>query len=104
MNLNDAYVSLKQAKLLKEKGFPQKVCNSTIDIAQPSLYLVHNWLIEEKNIFIDVLFGYHDGKLYFYCNLISLSNYVCKHVDCTQRFKSYGEALSAGIDKALLYI
>ena len=40
----------------------------------------------------------------FYCNLISLNNYLCKHIDCTQRFKSYGEALSAGIDKALLYI
>lgn len=46
MNLNDAYVSLEQAKLLKEKGFPQKVYNSTFDISQPSLYLVHNWLIE----------------------------------------------------------
>ena len=46
MNLIGDFVSLEQSKLLKEKGFPQKVYNSTFDISLPSLYLFHNWLIE----------------------------------------------------------
>lgn len=134
--INDDYVTLEQAKILKEKGFPHQTwcsyvfredwseetyseiseskplgtyspfgcitCMSESDIAMPTLSIVHKWLIEEKKIFIDITFGILRNEI-FWCS--SLNNLDCSKqsmiCDAGHMCKSYVEALSIGIDKAL---
>ena len=126
-------VTFKQAKILKEKGFPQpnecpsyKEGREFTDLGEgsyyaPSLSLVQKWLIEEKNFIVNVVPAMDwDDKAMRYCNL----HYECWYGQvgtpsiCTLRsnekdfggnykdakFETYEEALSEGINKALTLI
>lgn len=134
--IEDNYVTLEQAKILKEKGFHQqawcsyvfredwseetyseisdskplgtyspfgcKVCMSESDIARPTLSIVHKWLIEEKKIFIDITFGIFRNEIYWYSSLSNLDCFKPSMIcDAGDKCKTYIEALSIGIDKAL---
>ena len=122
-------VTLEQAKILKEKGFPQpNECpdEKFTDLGEgsyyaPSLSLVQKWLIEEKNFIVNVVPAMDwDDKAMRYCNF----HYECWYGQvgtpsiCTLRsnekdfggnykdakFETYEEALSEGINKALTLI
>ena len=123
MNLIDDYVSLEQAKLLKENGFPQEFtngckvfctvgefkgkivsyndCASERDkksIAAPSLYVVQKWLRNEHNIHLVI----HKDRI----DEWSVYGHEISPIELTvfsllTGFDSYEEALSAGITKAL---
>ena len=123
MNLIDDYVSLEQAKLLKENGFPQEFtngckvfctvgefkgkivsyndCASERDkksIAAPSLYVVQKWLRNEHNIHLVI----HKDRI----DEWSVYGHEISPIEFTvfsflTGFDSYEEALSAGITKAL---
>ena len=122
-------VTFKQAKILKEKGFPQpNECpnGEFTDLGEssyyaPSLSLVQKWLIEEKNFIVNVVPAMDwDDKVMKYCNF----HYECWYGEvgtpsiCTLRsnekdfggnykdakFETYEEALSEGINKALTLI
>ena len=123
MNLIDDYVSLEQAKLLKENGFPQEFtngckvfctvgefkgkivsyndCASERDkksIAAPSLYVVQKWLRNEHNIHLVI----HKDRI----DEWSVYGHEISPIEFTVfslliGFDSYEEALSAGITKAL---
>ena len=126
-------VTLEQAKILKEKGFPQpnecpsyKEDGEFTDLGEgsyyaPSLSLVQKWLIEEKNFIVNVVPAMDwDDKAMRYYNF----HYECWYGQvgtpsiCTLRsnekdfggnykdakFETYEEALSEGINKALTLI
>lgn len=123
MNLIDDYVSLEQAKLLKEKGFPQEFTNGckvfcTVgefkgkivsyndcaperdknSIAAPSLYAVQKWLRNTHNIHLVI----HKDRI----DEWSVYGHEIAPIEFTvfplhTGFDSYEEALSAGITKAL---
>ena len=123
MNLIDDYVSLEQAKLLKENGFPQEFtdgckvfctvgelkgkivnyneCSKEKDkkfIVAPSLYIVQKWLRNEHNIHLVI----HKDRIYEW----SVYGHEIAPIEFTvfallTEFDSYEEALSAGITKAL---
>ena len=123
MNLIDDYVSLEQAKLLKENGFPQEFTNGckvfcTVgefkgkivsyndcaterdkkSIAAPSLYVVQKWLRNEHNIHLVI----HKDRI----DEWSIYGHEIAPIEFTvfplhTGFSSYEEALSAGITKAL---
>lgn len=123
MDLNDDYVSLEQAKLLKENGFPQEFTNGckvfcTVgefkgkivsyndcaperdkkSIAAPSLYVVQKWLRNEHNIHLVI----HKDRI----DEWSVYGHEISPIEFTvfpllTGFDSYEEALSAGITKAL---
>ena len=123
MNLNDDYVSLEQAKLLKENGFPQEFtngckvfctvgefkgkivsyndCASERDkksIAAPSLYVVQKWLRNEHNIHL-VIHKDRIDEWSVYGHEISPIEFTV--FSLLTGFDFYEEALSAGITKAL---
>ena len=123
MNLIDDYVSLEQAKLLKENGFPQEFTNGckvfcTVgefkgkivsyndcaperdkkSIAAPSLYIAHKWLRNKHNIHLVI----HKDRI----DEWSVYGHEISPIEFTvfplfTGFYSYEEALSAGITKAL---
>lgn len=127
MNKED-YVSLEVAKLLKEKGYDEyceayyhlywmgefteeesfeispsknfKNSNNVYRVGAPTLYEAQKWLRNIHGIYIDIL--YYNGDYYMYDiltipkhDLIGLSDrpYI--------QYKSYEEALNAGILEAL---
>ena len=123
MNLIDDYVSLEQAKLLTENGFPQEFtngckvfctvgefkgkivsyndCASERDkksIAAPSLYVVQKWLRNEHNIHL-VIHKDRIDEWSAYGHEISPIEFTV--FSLLTGFDSYEEALSAGITKAL---
>ena len=123
MNLIDDYVSLEQAKLLKENGFPQEFTNGykvfcTVgkfkgkivsyndcaperdkkSIAAPSLYIAQKWLRNMHNIHLVI----HKDRI----DEWSVYGHEIAPIEFTvfpllTGFDSYEEALSAGITKAL---
>lgn len=123
MNLIDDYVSLEQAKLLKENGFPQEFTNGckvfcTVgefkgkivsyndcaperdkkSIAAPSLYIAQKWLRNKHNIHLVI----HKDRI----DEWSVYGHEISPIEFTvfplfTGFYSYEEALSAGITKAL---
>lgn len=126
--MQEEFVILETAKLLKEKGFDWK-CERTIDcdkIARrydrpqdisccteidgelveflcPTLYVVQKWLRETKNLHIEISYMYGDYWIYDILtipshDLVGLSDRPLEH------YKSYEEALEAGIQEALKLI
>lgn len=121
-------VTLETAKLLKEKGFdwncertiscgkivrrydcPQGIsCCTEIDgelveFLCPTLYVAQKWLRESKNLHIEISYMYGDYWIYDILtiprhDLVGLSDRPLEH------YKSYEEALEAGIQEALKLI
>lgn len=126
--MKDEFVTLETAKALKDKGFDWK-CNSIITIGGtirsyespqdisylteiegkpyefllPTLHLAQKWLREAENLHIEISYMYGDYWIYDILtiprhNLVGLSDRPLVH------YKSYGEALEAGIQEALKLI
>lgn len=93
MNEED-YVSLKIAKLLKEKGFDVPCCSC------PTLYEVQKWIRE--TMFIHIEIGYMYGNYWLY-DLLTIPTHDL--IGLTDRdnvkYESYEEALSTGILEVL---
>lgn len=126
--MTEELVTLETAKLLKEKGFVWECeriigCNKVItkyDLPQsmsccteiddepveflcPTLYIAQKWLRETKNLHIEI--SYMRGDYWVYGiltipehDIIELPNRPLVH------YKSYEEALEAGIQEALKLI
>ena len=93
------FVTFDMAKKLKEKGFPQNMCNDGYIteeddgynigdregilfipdclpyIAAPTIYQVLKWLREEKKISVEKNFGMHpyEGSACWYCTIVKIS-------------------------------
>ena len=123
MSILEDYVDFKQAKLLKENGFPQEFingykvfctvgefkgkivsyndCAPEIDkkyIASPSLYVAQKWLRNTRNIHLVI----HKDRI----DEWSVYGHEIAPIEFTvfpllTGFDSYEEALSTGITKAL---
>ena len=129
--IQEDYVSFELAKKLKEKGFPQEMNNSfqycynkanekilyspaflpmkrniVEFIFCPTLSLVQKWLRKEKGIHVcPVYITYNKKEAYE----IEINEETILFEDCPGycypvHYKSYEEALAAGINKALEYI
>ncbi len=121
--INNGFVSLEVAKLLKEKGFDEPCecfyisCDSSetllreyfqndgnwneVDngkVSAPSLYQVNRWLMNTRNMFVDV-FREECGWGYM---LVKADK--GKEIDGVSGYKDYEEALLAGIHNALKLI
>ena len=118
---HEYYVSLEVAKLLKEAGFDWNCyelyeCeyeqdgrihavtsanwNSSLKYySAPTLEVAQRWLREVKDVDIMVRIDYHYGEHYSkaYCSTF----YIVDDLHTTEHFKTYEEALEAGIKKAL---
>lgn len=126
--MQEELVTLETAKLLKEKGFdlgcarticcnnivriyalPQDIsCCTEIDgelveFLCPTLYVAQKWLRESKNLHIEISYMYGDYWIYDILtipshDLVGLSDRPLEY------YKSYEEALEAGIQEALKLI
>ena len=90
--IEEAYVSVEVAKLLREKGFDEE-CNI------PTLQMVCEWLRQEAAYHVEVLAAYHfrvfDGYTFEVFSLFSTG-----HVDYQNNkgiFKTANKACEAGI-------
>lgn len=120
--MTEELVTLETAKLLKEKGF-NKPCSIAINIedgrkyrssrtnsemptkvcTQPTQSIAQKWLRESKNLHIEISYMYGDYWIYDILtiprhDLVGLSDRPLEH------YKSYEEALEAGIREALKLI
>ena len=124
----EEFIIFETAKLLKEKGFDWK-CERTIDCNEiirkydypqsmsccteingelveflcPTLYVVQKWLRETKKLHVEVSYMHGDYWIYDILtipnhDLVGLSDRPLVH------YKSYEEALEAGIQEALKLI
>jgi hypothetical protein len=126
--MTEELVTLETAKLLKEKGFDWK-CERTIDCDKivrrydlpqdisccteidgelveflcPTLYVAQKWLREAKHLHVEISYMCNDYWIYDILtiprhDLVGLSDRPLEH------YKSYEEALEAGIQEALKLI
>lgn len=126
--MKDDFVTLETAKALKDKGFDWK-CNSIITIGGtirsyespqdlsylteiegkpyefllPALHLAQKWLRETKNLHVEISYMYGNYWIYDILtipnhDLVGLSDRPLVH------YKSYEEALEAGLREALKLI
>lgn len=126
--MTEEFVTLETAKLLKEKGFKEDIftfyeldcvegdmiLSETYDYSDnfnkkddcfsaPSQYLAQKWLRETKNLHIEISYMYENYWIYDILtipnhDLVGLSDRPIIH------YKSYEEALEAGIQEALKLI
>ena len=94
--MTEELVTLETAKLLKEKGM-------FTDIEIPTQYIVQKWMRENKKLHIEISYMYGDYWTYDILtipehDLVGLSDRPIIH------YKSYEEALEAGIQEALKLI
>ena len=115
-------VSYEQAKDLKELGFSQDLvygtfyfetlesikpipfCGMPIEneyIVCPSLEVVAKWLRDEKQMYIDVTFGYKQNNVVWCATLSNISHIGNSTLANVYFYNTYEQALSAGIDKAI---
>lgn len=109
--MTEELVTLETAKLLKEKGFLQRkyfVNVSTLHncykyLSVPPQSVVQRWLRETKDLHIEISYMYENYWIYDILtipnhDLVGLSDRPIIH------YKSYEEALEAGIQEALKLI
>lgn len=109
--MTEELVTLETAKLLKEKGFQQRkylIDVSTLHhcykyLSVPPQSVVQKWLREIKNLHVEVSYMYGDYWIYDILtipehDLVGLSDRPLV------RYKSYEEALEAGIQEMLKLI
>ena len=109
--MTEELVTLETAKLLKEKGFQQRkyfINVSTLHhcykyLSVPPQSIVQKWLRETKKLHVEVSYMYGDYWIYDILtipnhDLVGLSDRPLVH------YKSYEEALEAGIQETLKLI
>lgn len=109
--MTEELVTLDTAKLLKEKGFQQRkylIDVSTLHhcckyLSVPPQSVAQKWLRETKNLHVEVSYMYGDYWIYDILtipehDLVGLSDRPIIH------YKSYEEALEAGIQEMLKLI
>lgn len=109
--MTEELVTLETAKLLKEKGFQQRkyfINVSTLHhcykyLSVPPQSIAQKWLRENKKLHIEISYMYGDYWTYDILtisehDLVGLSDRPIIH------YKSYEEALEAGIEEALKLI
>ena len=109
--MTEELVTLETAKLLKEKGFLQRkyfINVSTLHncykyLSVPPQSVVQGWLRETKDLHIEISYMYENYWIYDILtipnhDLVGLSDRPIIH------YKSYEEALEAGIQEALKLI
>lgn len=109
--MQEELVTLETAKLLKEKGFSQRkyfINVSTLHncykyLSVPPQSVVQKWLRETKNLQIEISYMYENYWIYDILtipnhDLVGLSDRPIIH------YKSYEEALEAGIRESLKLI
>lgn len=109
--MTEELVTLETAKLLKEKGFLQRkyfINVSTLHncykyLTVPPQSVVQRWLRETKDLHIEISYMYENYWIYDILtipnhDLVGLSDRPIIH------YKSYEEALEAGIQEALKLI
>ena len=109
--MTEELVTLETAKLLKEKGFLQRryfINVSTLHncykyLSVPPQSVVQRWLRETKDLHIEISYMYENYWIYDILtipnhDLVGLSDRPIIH------YKSYEEALEAGIQEALKLI
>ena len=115
-------VSYEQAKALKELEFPQDLVYDifyfeTLENANhilfygvpianeyifcPSLEVAAKWLRDEKQMYIDVTFGYKQNNVVWCATLSNISHTGNSTLADVYFYSTYEQALSAGIDKAI---
>lgn len=125
--MTEELVTLETAKLLKEKGFnwkcehiigcnkvitkydlPQsmscctEIDNESVEFLCPTLYIAQKWLRENHSIHIVVDFNQY-GRWYY--RLYDIKDYdFLSETEVDKIYKSYEEALEAGIQEALKLI
>ena len=109
--MTEELVTLETAKLLKEKGFLQRkyfINVSTLHncykyLSVPPQSVVQRWLRETKDLHIEISYMYENYWIY---DILTLPNHDL--VGLSDRpiihYKSYEEALEAGIQEALKLI
>lgn len=118
--MKEEYVTFKQAKALKELGFPQdtsltdygwscwgganienikvyKVKECDLICISPTLSMVQKWLREEKNYIIESIYNY--SRKFVYC--IYINGDPDKMSFNLDPYNTYEQALSAGINKCI---
>ena len=109
--MTEELVTLETAKLLKEKGFLQRkyfINVSTLHncykyLSVPPQSVVQRWLRETKDLHIEISYMYENYWIYDILtipnhDLVGLSDRPIIH------YKSYEEALEAGLQEALKLI
>lgn len=94
--MTEEFVTLETAKLLKKKGM-------FTDIEFPTQSIVQKWLRETKDLHVEISYMYENYWIYDILtipnhDLVGLSDRPIIH------YKSYEEALEAGIQEALKLI
>lgn len=109
--MTEELVTLETAKLLKEKGFLQRkyfINVSTLHncykyLSVPPQSVVQRWLRETKDLHIEISYMYENYWIY---DILTIPNHDL--VGFSDRpiihYKSYEEALEAGIQEALKLI
>ena len=108
--MTEELVTLETAKLLKEKGFQQRkyfINVSTLHhcykyLSVPPQSIAQKWLRENHSIHIAVDFNQY-GRWYY--RLYDIEDYdFLSETEVDKIYKSYEEALEAGIEEALKHI
>ena len=107
--MTEELVTLETAKLLKEKGFQRKyfINVSTLHhcykyLSVPPQSIAQKWLRENHSIHIAVDFNQY-GRWYY--RLYDIEDYdFLSETEVDKIYKSYEEALEAGIEEALKHI
>ena len=108
--MTEELVTLETAKLLKEKGFQQRkyfINVSTLYhcykyLSVPPQSIAQKWLRENHSIHIAVDFNQY-GRWYY--RLYDIEDYdFLSETEVDKIYKSYEEALEAGIEEALKHI
>ena len=109
--MTEELVTLETAKLLKEKGFLQRkyfINVSTLHncykyLSVPPQSVVQRWLRETKDLHIEISYMYENYWIY---DILTIPNHDLVGLSDrpTIHYKSYEEALEAGIQEALKLI
>ncbi len=120
--MTEELVTLKTAKLLKEKGF-NEYCKNVIDIgniprktlyrinddlpkqcfSQPTQSIAQKWLRETKNLHIEISYMYEN---YWTYDILTIPRHDLIGLEdrASVRYNTYEEALEAGLQEALKLI
>ena len=108
--MTEELVTLETAKLLKEKGFQQRKYLYPVStlhhcykyLSVPPQSIAQKWLRENHSIHIAVDFNQY-GRWYY--RLYDIEDYdFLSETEVDKIYKSYEEALEAGIEEALKHI
>ena len=107
--MEDTLITFETAKLAKEKGFKIKgnqagfTMNKPECLDFPTQSLLAKWLREEYNIYVTSQIGNLDfiNTYHYDIRYIDKNKFICK---VKGNFKTYEEALEAGLQEALKLI